>query len=79
MRVQGPSPVCFQKDMVILMDTPEDKRKRLLFQQKDTMDKMLAAGALSKEQYEFSLNGLIEKMGFDKDVLSKEENYRSKI
>ncbi len=55
------------------------KEKQLLFQQKETMDKMLAAGALSKEQYEFSLNGLIEKMGFDKDVLSEEENYRSKL
>lgn len=46
-----------------------EAKKRLLFQQKQVLDTFLATGALSPEQYEYSLNGLITKLGFDKSIL----------
>ena len=53
---------------------PTEEKKALFFKQKKTMDSFLATGALSKEQYDFSLSGLIVKMGFDFDILKEEHN-----
>ncbi len=36
------------------------------------MDTFLSTGAMSEEQYDFSLNGLVVKMGFDFDILKEE-------
>lgn len=43
----------------------------LFIQQKQMLDTFLSTGAISKEQYDKSLNGLIEKMNIDlKDLPS---------
>lgn len=52
---------------------PDEKAKKLFFQQKKTLDTFLATGALTKEKYDFSLQGLIVKMGFDFDILQQED------
>lgn len=47
------------------------EREIALFQkQKETLDTFLAHGALSREQYDFSLNNLTDKMGM-RDVLER--------
>ena len=51
---------------------PDEAKRQLFFQQKHTMDTFLATGALTKEQYDFSLRGLIVKMGFDFDILQEQ-------
>ena len=43
--------------------THEEKQEWLFRQQKDTLDRFLEHGAISKEQYNKSLHDLIEKMG----------------
>ena len=43
--------------------TPEEKKKGLFLQQKQTLDRFLERGAISKKQYDKSLGDLIEKMG----------------
>ncbi len=47
------------------------EREIALFQkQKETLDTFLAHGAISREQYDFSLNNLTDKMGM-RDVLEQ--------
>ena len=47
------------------------ERERALFQkQKETLDTFLAHGAISRAQYDFSLNNLADKMGL-RDVLEQ--------
>ena len=43
--------------------TRQEKQDWLCRQQKDTLDRFLEHGAISKEQYNKSLHDLIEKMG----------------
>lgn len=43
--------------------THEEKQAWLFREQKDTLDRFLEHGAISKEQYNKSLHDLIEKMG----------------
>lgn len=45
--------------------TPDDAKKRLFLQQKELLDTFLSNGAITRAQYEKSLNGLAEKMGFE--------------
>lgn len=52
---------------------PDEKSKKLFFKQKATLDTFLATGALTKDKYDFSLAGLIIKMGFDFDILNEEK------
>lgn len=50
------------------------EREIALFQkQKETLDTFLAHGAISREQYDFSLNNLTDKMGM-RDVLERITN-----
>ena len=41
----------------------EEKKKQLFFEQKKLLDTFLSNGAITKAQYDKSLNGLREKMG----------------
>ena len=43
--------------------TPEDKKKQLFLNQKQTLDLFLERRAISQAQYNKSLGDLIEKMG----------------
>ena len=43
--------------------SPEEKKKQLYLNQKQTLDSFLARGAISKAQYDKSLGDLTEKMG----------------
>lgn len=52
---------------------PDEAKRKLFFQQKKTLDTFLQTGALSREQYDFSLGGLVVKMGFDFSVLNEEK------
>ena len=45
--------------------SPEDKKKQLYLNQKQTLDTFLAHGAISKAQYDKSLGDLTEKMGMN--------------
>ncbi len=46
-----------------------DKEKQELFlNQKETLNTLLLHGAISKEQYDFSLNGLITKMDIEDNL-----------
>ena len=45
------------------MLAPEDKKRRLFLKQKELLDTFLAHGAISREQYDTGLKGLVEKMG----------------
>lgn len=51
----------------------EDRKKiiELFIKQKETLDAFFTRDAISKEQYDFSLNGLIEKMHITKDELEE--------
>ena len=46
--------------------SPEDKKKQLFLRQKNTLNLFLERNAISKDQYDKSLGGLIEKMGMKK-------------
>ena len=48
--------------------SPEDKKKQLFLRQKNTLNLFLERNAISKDQYDKSLGGLIEKMGMKKLV-----------
>jgi hypothetical protein len=49
--------------------TPEEKRKQLFLNQKNTLDMFLERNAISKAQYDKSLGDLIVKMGIsDRDL-----------
>ena len=56
-----------KNDNLTLSITREEKRKQLYFKQKETLDIFLSNGAITKEQYDFSHNGLVTKMGITKD------------
>ena len=43
----------------------QEKKKRLFFEQKNTLDLFLERGAISKAQYDKSLGDLTEKMGME--------------
>ena len=43
--------------------TPEEKKKQLFLDQKQTLDLFLERNAISQAQYNKSLHDLIEKMG----------------
>ena len=43
--------------------TPEEKKKQLFLDQKQTLDLFLERRAISQAQYDKSLGDLIEKMG----------------
>jgi hypothetical protein len=43
--------------------SPEDKKKQLYLNQRQTLEAFLARGAISKAQYDKSLGDLTEKMG----------------
>ena len=43
--------------------SPEDKKKQLFLNQKQTLDLFLERNAISQAQYNKSLHDLIEKMG----------------
>ena len=51
----------------------EDRKKiiELFFKQKETLDAFVSRDAISKEQYNISLNGLIEKMHITKEELEE--------
>ena len=51
--------------------TPEEKKKQLFLDQKQTLDLFLERRAISQTQYDKSLGDLIEKMGMH-DVCSHE-------
>mgnify|MGYP003302894348 CR=1 FL=1 len=44
--------------------TPEEKKRKLFFEQKKTLDLFLEKGAISRAQYEKSYGDLKLKMGF---------------
>lgn len=46
--------------------SPEDKKKQLFLNQKQTLDLFLERNAISQAQYNKSLHDLIEKMGMQK-------------
>lgn len=50
-----------------------EETKKLFWKQKKTMDTLLQTGALDRPQYEYSLGGLIVKMGLDFDILKESE------
>lgn len=51
----------------------EDRKKILLLfkNQKELLDTFVSRDAISKEQYDISLNGLIEKMKITKEELEE--------
>ncbi len=55
--------------------TPEQKKQELFRNQKHTLDLFLERGAISREQYDKSLGGLIRKMGIREEG---EENTQDK-
>ena len=46
--------------------TPEQKKRELYLEQKQTLDTFLEHHAISRAQYEKSLGDLSAKMGFDR-------------
>ena len=48
--------------------TDEEKKKQLFLSQKQLLDTFLERGAITKEQYLVSLNGLEEKMEIGKQL-----------
>ena len=54
----------------------QEKKKRLFFEQKNTLDLFLERGAISKAQYDKSLGDLITKMNLEElhqEALSDDE------
>ena len=45
--------------------SPEDKKKQLYLNQKQTLEAFLERGAISKSQFDKSLGDLTEKMGIN--------------
>ena len=43
----------------------DDKKKELFLNQKDTLDKFLERGAITKAQYDKSYGDLVKKMGME--------------
>jgi hypothetical protein len=48
----------------------DERKKRLFLMQKSTLDTFLQNGAISREQYDFSYNGLITKMNVTQNELA---------
>lgn len=48
----------------------EQEKEMLFKEQKKTLDTFLSTGAITKEQYDISLNGLIEKMNITPEQLA---------
>ena len=61
-------------DVGSVWEEPSEDKKAFFFKQKHTMDTFFSTGALTKEQYDFSLSGLVVKMGFDFDILKEEKH-----
>lgn len=53
------------------MNAPREKLLLLFKNQKELLDTFLSHGAITKEQYNTSLNGLIEKMHITKEELEE--------
>lgn len=53
--------------------SPEEKKKELYLKQKELLDQFLEHGAISREQYETSLNGLTEKMHMEDLLVLRQE------
>jgi len=51
--------------------TYEEKNRQLYFKQKKMLEEFLKRGAISKAQYEKSLNDLTEKMGIQPGLADK--------
>ena len=49
----------------------KERKKQLFLMQKSTLDSFLERGAISREQYKFSYNGLITKMNISKGDLEE--------
>ena len=49
------------------------KKRQLYLHQKDTLDKFLERGAISRQQYEKSLGDLTAKMGMEKEFGQNED------
>ena len=49
----------------------DERKKQLFLSQKQTLDSFLSTGAISTAQYDFSLNGLITKMGISHSDLKE--------
>ncbi len=60
-------------DVGSVWEEPDEEKRTLFFRQKELLDTFLAVGALTKAQYEFSLSGLVVKMGFDFDILKERQ------
>lgn len=56
----------------------ENKKIQLFLDQKQLLDTFLKTHAISKDQYNTSLNGLIEKMGIDPSLLGECKNEKEK-
>lgn len=51
-----------------------EQKKELFLKQVKTMKTLLEHGAISREQYDFSYNGLVAKMGITEKELSEWTN-----
>ena len=56
-----------------------DKKKELFEGQKQTLDTFLKTGAISKEQYDKSLEGLKTKMGIEDQKIAPKKGERTKV
>ena len=55
----------------------DEQRKDLFLRQVKTMETLLGHGAISREQFEFSYNGLVTKMGITEKELSEWKKQRT--
>ncbi len=55
------------------MEEGKMTKLELFEKQKETLDIFLAHGTISKEQYDFSLNGLIKKMNLTGKDIEKQK------
>ena len=53
--------------------SPEDKKKQLYLNQKQTLDRFLSTGAITPAQYNKSLGDLTEKMGMEEELRAELE------
>lgn len=53
--------------------SPEDKKKQLYLNQKQTLDRFLSTGAITPAQYSKSLGDLTEKMGMEEEQRGERE------
>ena len=55
----------------------DEQRKDLFLRQVKTMETLLGHGAIRREQFEFSYNGLVTKMGITEKELSEWKKQRT--